>query len=243
MRLFTPVGSNLTDVWVFVPGSNGTPPATVRGFGAVFTDVDAPDGLTPPGASTRLEYFDAAGQLLFSGIVPASPGDGTLSFFGIMVDDARIARVRITTGTVAPGPDDDAQHGIVMMDDFFYGEPQPLAVHEEGTGAIRRWPYARSQGLVVHRKAQTPGPGVGCGATGTGTWGHAPSLLVGVAWPHRAVGCHLPKTLEVWDKKANKETPMKSAFEIPILRYRAVRRTPVCPINGNRVSCYGENHE
>jgi hypothetical protein len=26
-------------------------------------------------------------------------------------------------------------------------------------------------------------------------------------------------------------------------RYRVVRRTPVRPINGNRVSCYGENHE
>jgi hypothetical protein len=41
-------------------------------------------------------------------------------------DDARIARVRMTTGNVAPGPDDDAKHDVVMMDDFLYGEPQPL---------------------------------------------------------------------------------------------------------------------
>jgi len=40
-------------------------------------------------------------------------------------DDARIARVRITTGDSAPGPD-DGKKDIVMMDDFFYGEPQPL---------------------------------------------------------------------------------------------------------------------
>ena len=73
-----------------------------------------------------MEYFDADGKLLFSSFVPASPGDGSLSFFGIVFDDARIARVRITTGNVAPGPDDDGKNDIVMMDDFIYGEPQPL---------------------------------------------------------------------------------------------------------------------
>jgi hypothetical protein len=41
-------------------------------------------------------------------------------------EDARIARVRITTGDVAPGPNDDRVHDIVMMDDFIYGEPQSL---------------------------------------------------------------------------------------------------------------------
>jgi hypothetical protein len=129
LRLFTPVGSNITDAWFFVPGSNGASPATVNGFGAVFTDVDKQDGIAPHGASTRLEYFDASGKLIFSGVVPASPGDGTLSFFGIVFDDARIAAVRITTGNVAPGPHDDETHDIVMMDDFFYGEPHPLVVH------------------------------------------------------------------------------------------------------------------
>ena len=139
-RLFTPVGSNITDALFFVPGANanlppGTNPAhpaTVRGFGAVFTDVDEPDGIgrrgkrgNPRGASTLMEYFDVDGRLIFSSFVPASPGDGSLSFFGIVFDDARIARVRITTGDVAPGPDDDERRDIVMMDDFIYGEPQP----------------------------------------------------------------------------------------------------------------------
>jgi hypothetical protein len=41
-------------------------------------------------------------------------------------DDARIASIRIETGNVAPGPNDDKQHEVVMMDDFIYGEPQVL---------------------------------------------------------------------------------------------------------------------
>jgi len=131
-RLFTPVGSNITEGLFFIPGTNGTVHATVRGFGAVFTDVDQPDGSGPGGkkgnrhASTLIEYFGVDGKLLFSSFVSASPGDGNLSFFGIVFDDARIARVRIETGDVAPGPNDDRKHDIVVMDDFIYGEPQLL---------------------------------------------------------------------------------------------------------------------
>jgi len=128
-RLFTPVGSNITEASFSVPGTNGNAPASVRGFGAVFTDVDQPDGTGVAAAhksSTRIDYFDKTGRLLFSSSVPASPGDGSLSFFGIKFDDARIASVRITAGDVAPGPNDDKQHDIVMMDDFIYGEPQVL---------------------------------------------------------------------------------------------------------------------
>jgi hypothetical protein len=132
-RLFTPVGSNVTEALFSLPGTSGAVPATVTGFGAVFTDVDEPNGIgrggrrgNPRGANTLMEYFDVDGRLIFSSFVPASPGDGSLSFFGIVFDDARIARVRITTGDVAPGPDDDEKRDIVMMDDFIYGEPQPL---------------------------------------------------------------------------------------------------------------------
>jgi len=131
-RLFTPVGSNVTNTLFFLPGSNGNVPAVVSGFGAVFTDVDQPDGSGPGkkqgnrGASTLMEFFGADGSLLFSSFVPASPGNGGLSFFAVKFNDARIASVRITAGNVAPGPDDDDKHDIVMMDDFIYGEPQPL---------------------------------------------------------------------------------------------------------------------
>jgi hypothetical protein len=134
LRLFTPVGSNITEALFFVPGLDPLVPATVSGFGAVFTDVDQPDGSGPGkkrgnrGASTLIEYFGADGKLLFSSFVPASPGDGSLSFFGVVFKAGGtlapvIARVRITTGDVAPGPDDGKQD-IVVMDDFIYGEPQ-----------------------------------------------------------------------------------------------------------------------
>jgi hypothetical protein len=129
-RLFTPVGSNVTEAVFFVPGTSGALAAMVTGFGAVFTDVDQPDGSGPSkkkgnrGASTLVEYFGADGKVLFSSFIPASPGDGSLSFFGIVFDEPLIARVRITTGDTAPGPDDDEKQDIVMMDDFLYGEPQ-----------------------------------------------------------------------------------------------------------------------
>ncbi len=132
LRLFAPVGSNITDALFSVPGTNGTLRAGVTGFGAIFTDVDQPDGSGPGikrgnrGASTLIQYFGADGRLLFSSFVPAAPGDGNLSFFGIVFGDARIARVRITTGRVALGPDDSQRQDVVAMDDFIYGEPQPL---------------------------------------------------------------------------------------------------------------------
>jgi hypothetical protein len=126
-RLFSPVGSNFTEVQFFVPGG-GNIPARVTGFGAVFADVDDPNGSRRANArnrpSTLVEYFGANGRLLFSNSVPSSPGDATLSFFGIVFDEPRIARVRITTGDVAPGPDDEGRRDIVVMDDLIFGEPQ-----------------------------------------------------------------------------------------------------------------------
>jgi len=126
-RLFSPIGSNVTDIDFFVPG--GGAPATTRGFAAVFADVDQPDGSGPGEkrgnrkASTLIEYFGVHGELLFSSFVPASPGDRSLWFFGVVFPDASIAHVRITSGNVAPGPDDAGKQDVVMMDDFIYGEP------------------------------------------------------------------------------------------------------------------------
>ena len=131
-RLFTPVGSNITDALFFTAGSNGSVRAAVTGFGVVFTDVDQPDGSGPGtkrgnrGSSTLVQYFDADGRLLFSSFAPASPGNGGFSFLGIKFTDPRIASVRIIAGNVAPGPDDDDQNDVVMMDDFIYGEPHRL---------------------------------------------------------------------------------------------------------------------
>src|SRR5438105_4014007 len=84
LRLFVPVGSNLTEAQFFLPGSNGSAAAKVTGFGAIFTDVDEPNGSGPGDkhgnrhASTKIEYFNAEGRLIYSSLVPASPGDGNL---------------------------------------------------------------------------------------------------------------------------------------------------------------------
>jgi len=132
LRLFTPVGSNITDTAFFVAGSNGGLRAAVTGFGAIFADVDQPDGSGPGTkrgnrhSSTLIQFFGADGRLLFSSFVPASPGDGGFSFFGIKFNDPRISSVRITAGNVAAGPDDDKENDVVMMDDFIYGEPHKL---------------------------------------------------------------------------------------------------------------------
>ena len=129
-RLFSAIDSNITETSFFVPGHADSIPATTRGFGVVFSDVDLPDGSGPSSkrgnrhASTLVEYFAVDGSPLFSSLVAASPGDGGLSFLGIVFDDARIARVRITAGGAIPGEDDSLD--VVVMDDFIYGEPKAI---------------------------------------------------------------------------------------------------------------------
>jgi hypothetical protein len=112
-RLFTAVGSNKVSVRFFVPGS--TTPATTRGFGAVFTDVDR--------RGTKIAYYDAHGRRLAKFDVPVSPGNETLSFLGVRFQDARVAEVRITSGTAIPGQSERHGRDAVVMDDFIYGEP------------------------------------------------------------------------------------------------------------------------
>jgi hypothetical protein len=125
VRLFSAVGSTVTTSRFFVPGA-GTQRATVRGFGAVFTDVDRPDGAAGGirGSSSLIQCFGVDGQLLFSNFVPSSPGQGGVSFLGVTFEDARIASVRIRSGNAVPGADDGGTQDVVMMDDFIYGEPQ-----------------------------------------------------------------------------------------------------------------------
>ncbi len=129
VRLFSPIGSNVTETVFFVPGGQGIP-ATTRGFGVVFSDIDLPDGSGRSRrrgnrhSSTLVEFIDSYGEVIFSGFAPSSPGDGSLSFFGVVFEDARIAKVRITAGET-PGVNETDRKDVVMMDDFIYGEPQP----------------------------------------------------------------------------------------------------------------------
>lgn len=122
LRLFVPIGSNVTDILFFIPGSGGTLPAGVSGFGAVFTDVDVL-------GSTTIDFFDHSGELISSQVVPALAGDGTLSFLGLFLDPSEdlITRIRITTGNSPLGPNDNPPSvDIVVLDDFLYSEPQQV---------------------------------------------------------------------------------------------------------------------
>ena len=123
-RIFTPVLSNITDVTFSVPGSNGATPATVAGFGAVFSDVDLQN-------VTRLEFFDSANiQIQSLNVLPGTTTSGSFSFLGAVAESGeRIARVRITTGNSDLGPSeaDGSRVDVVAMDDFIYSEPTSLS--------------------------------------------------------------------------------------------------------------------
>jgi hypothetical protein len=142
-RLFTAVGSNIVDVTFFVPGTST--PATVRGFGSVFTDVDLPN-------TTSISFFGPGDTALGTFFVPAAIGSETFSFLGVSFDAGeRIARVRIVNGNVALGAGVTDQNGdvrdIVVMDDFLYSEPaavpEPAAVIVLLAGAVLLLPIAR----------------------------------------------------------------------------------------------------
>jgi len=120
-KLFTALNSTITENLFFVPsgtpGVNSTQSATVKGFGVVFTDVNL-------GNSTKIEYFDVGGNLLFSrNVLPAPNNRGGLSFLGVGFDTANVFLVRITSGNrILKVPNLD----VVVMDDFIYGEPLRL---------------------------------------------------------------------------------------------------------------------
>jgi len=130
-RLFAPIGSTITDVTFFVPGV-GNIPAMTSGFGAIFADVDSPDGggrgvrQSKGVGSSQIIYYDADGNLLYKSAIPSSPGTATLSFFGIVFPEPRIAFVRIITGRKDPAEGLDPKVDLVVMDDFIYGEPQMI---------------------------------------------------------------------------------------------------------------------
>src|SRR5215471_12770307 len=108
-RLFTAIGSNITDVNFFVPGT--TTAATTSAFGVMFTDVDL-------AGSTTIEYFDLLNNSLGLFSVPSIAGNETFSFLGAVFDSSVIARVRITSGNAALGPNDGGGVDLVVMDDF-----------------------------------------------------------------------------------------------------------------------------
>jgi len=125
-RLFTALGSTITDVNFFVAGTNV--PALTSAFGAIFSDVD----LLGP---TTLQFFDPLNALLQTLVVPNLAGDHTFSFAGVTFDSPVVSRVRITSGNTALGAgvtDNGQTRELVVLDDFLYAEPV-AAVPEPGT--------------------------------------------------------------------------------------------------------------
>lgn len=128
-RLFSPIGSNITEVSFFIPGTNGGQRATVSGFGAVFSDVDL-------AGSTSIGFFDINNNSIFSqSVLPASTNNG-LSFLGAIGNAGeQIFSVRITSGNTPIGPSGETSRvDMVAMDDFLYTEPQ--GVPESGGIAL-----------------------------------------------------------------------------------------------------------
>ena len=116
-RLFAPLGTNVTEVSFFIPGTST--PAVVAGFGAVFTDVERQH-------KTTITYYDERGKPVAKLDVPTGPNAG-LCFLGahsFEKAELGISRVRIETGTAALGPDESGNIDVVAMDDFIYGEPR-----------------------------------------------------------------------------------------------------------------------
>jgi hypothetical protein len=115
-RMFTSIGSNVIETHFVVPGTDT--PADTNGFGVVFSDVNVE-------GPTTMQYFDAKGKSLGTFTVPATAGQQTFSFLGVIFDKKRIAGVLITQGeaALAPGVDDLAPADLVVTDDFMFGFP------------------------------------------------------------------------------------------------------------------------
>jgi hypothetical protein len=124
-RLFTALGSTITDVSLFVPGSSTG--AQSQGFGVVFSDVDLAN-------TTSLQFFDRNDLSLGVFFAPSIAGNETFSFLGVDFGSQIVTRVRITSGNqiLASG---NTVNDLVVMDDFIFGEPR-ATVPEPATLAL-----------------------------------------------------------------------------------------------------------
>jgi hypothetical protein len=78
-------------------------------------------------------FFGPNNESLGTFSVLSFPGDQTFSFLGVDFGSLEVSRVRITSGNVALalgqlGP------GVTVMDDFIYGEPNPVPGPIVGAG-------------------------------------------------------------------------------------------------------------
>ncbi len=123
-KMFTALGSTITDVRFFIPGSANA--ALINGFGVVFSDVDQSN-------TTGIEFFDALDQSLGQYFAPSTAGNQTFSFLGVRFSEGSVvSRARITSGDqiLAAG---NINPDLVVMDDFIYGEPVLAHIPEPST--------------------------------------------------------------------------------------------------------------
>ena len=125
-RLFTPVDKNKVRVKFNIPGTHKR--ALVRGFGAVFTDVDHK-------RKTHMKFFDKNGCFITKVRVPAK--NKGLSFVGIVTKNKYtgkqvpvIAKVQMKLGNISIAQFRRLKYGrklrrrdLVVVDDLIYGEP------------------------------------------------------------------------------------------------------------------------
>jgi hypothetical protein len=156
-RIFGIVGSNQMDVTFNRPGTPGVP-ALVKGFGAVFTDVEV-------AGAVRLDYFDRNDVLLHSENAMPFPFVGndsgkSFSFVGVSFASPVVSRVHITNGgfdlALAPFPvNGNTVDDAVAMDDFIYGEP--LAIPEPSSLVVAF--FGASGAAVFRRRKQSAAKG------------------------------------------------------------------------------------
>ncbi len=96
--------------------------AAVKGFGAVFSDVDKPN-------STFIEFF-AGDRSLGKYFVPMHDAVSSFSFLALYFDTDKITRVQVGhEGMLQDGEKDITQGGtkdLIILDDFIYREPIKL---------------------------------------------------------------------------------------------------------------------
>lgn len=129
-KLFMPVGSNKLEVRFQLAGT--TTAGLVKGFGAVFADVDRP-------GSTTIEFFDAHDVRIALLRAPNHSDAHLLSFTGAVFPTPVVARVLITSGDApltATAVDISAggTQDLVVMDDFVYGEPRQISSAQVSVG-------------------------------------------------------------------------------------------------------------
>ena len=120
-RIFSPQGSNIADIRFYVPGTDL--PAVVRGFGAVYIDVDRDE-------NAAFEFFDINENSL--GVYGTKALNQGYVFLAILFNSPIIHHIRIEYGNsalltpkmFAPDFDDGGAIDVSVMDDFIFAEPQ-----------------------------------------------------------------------------------------------------------------------